>query len=834
MRILKKALGITNCGDYIEVATDSVPVRIWLVADGIVRIRAGFDGSFRERSYTLAMTAWADEFDQVLGRFRRRVAPVRASGISEDGDGFTIKGPGLTLRIKKDPFAIEIQDPEGRVLHRDQPWLGYREDPNHRRIHSCEIGREDRFYGFGEHTGGLNKNHEYLRESGNDSMGYDPDHADPLYKHIPFYIRMERDSRIATGYFYNTTSECAFDIGKSHSNYWKPQATFIADSGDIDLYFIMGPRIKDVVERYTDLTGKSAMLPACALGYLGSTMYYSELPEHCDDAIVRFIDQCREEGIPIDGFQLSSGYCEIDTPEGQKRCTFNWDGKRFPNPRDFFRRMSERGITVSPNVKPGQLLVSPLYEDMRAHGAFVAEEGSDDPEIGMWWGGKGSFFDYTSSQAREYWKERLKQTVIRKGTYSIWNDNCEFESIVNKDARVSLEGQGGTIGEIKSEMANLMCHITHEAIEEENPSVRPFVVCRSGHSGIQRYAQTWDGDNFTSWESLRGNIPTILNMGLSGVANNGCDIGGFYGPAPEGELLVRWVQHGIFQPRFSIHSTNTDNTVTEPWMYTALAPLVREAIALRYRMFPHLYSLMRRAHVTGLPIMSALPLEFQDDERCDEESVNFMEGDLFVANVVEKGARTREIYFPRGYDYYDFFTYEKYEGGRTYRFEVGLNSIPLFIRSGGIVPLAQNRIMNISTELVTDLEIKVMGDRDGAYTLYEDDGSTRDFERGVFKSTELAFRHGTVSTLSAKVGGTYNSPIERLRLSVCHPQKSPFSVSLNGQRLTQILRPAEFDKAPSGCWSYNHDTKSVEIKLDNPPADYVVEISFEKFDLLGM
>lgn len=834
MRLIKKALSVENCGDYIKVVTDDMPVRIWFLTDEIIRIRCGFSESFSERSYTLTLTAWDDDFDGFMKNYRRKVEPKRAREIKDAANAFHIVGNKLNLQIEKDPFAIEISDKDGNILHRDQPWLGYRADPNERRLHSIEINREDRFYGFGEHSGRLNKNREYLRQSGNDSMGYDPFRTDPLYKHIPFYIRLNCDSRIATGYFYNTTAECAFDMGKSHSNYWKPQATFSADSGDIDYFFISGPSIREVVSRYTDLTGKSALLPKYALGYLGSTMYYSELPENCDDAIVNFIDQCREEQIPIDGFQLSSGYCEIKTEEGEKRCTFSWDNKRFKNPEDFFRRMKERGITVSPNVKPGQLLVNPLYEDMKKNEVFVLEEKSDTPEIGMWWGGKGSFFDYTSQKAREYWKEKLKENVIRKGTYSIWNDNCEFESIVNKDARVAFEGYGSTIGQIKSEMANLMCHITHEAIEEENSSVRPFVVCRSGHSGIQRYAQTWDGDNFTSWDSLKGNIATILNMGLSGVSNNGCDIGGFYGTAPDAELFVRWVQNGIFQPRFSIHSTNTDNTVTEPWMYSSVTPYIRKAIKLRYAMIPHLYSLMYRAHTSGIPMMTALPLEYQSDDRCDEESVNFMEGDLFVSSIVEQGESIHEIYFPKGCDYYDFDTYEKYEGGKTYRFEVALDSIPVFIRSGGIVPLCRNTLTNVTLDKITSLELKVMADRNGSYTLYEDDGQTRDFEKGIYRKTTFTFEYGAISKLKAEVEGSYQSDIKDLHLSLCHKEKAPFSVSLKGQKLVQYLREKDFEGAASGCWYYNHDKKSVEIRIQNPQADYELEISFEKFDLLGM
>lgn len=183
-------------------------------------------------------------------------------------------------------------------------------------------------------------------------------------------------------------------------------------------------------------------------------------------------------------------------------------------------------------------------------------------------GRPGLFVDYTKESTRLHWKQYIKDALLKYGCRSIWNDNCEYDSLVDKDAKVYFEGKGSTIGTMKPVMSNLMCQLSNEAIEEYDPDCRPFSVCRSGHAGIQRYAQVWAGDNLTCWDTLKYNIATILGMALCGVSNHGCDIGGFFGPAPEGELFVRWVQNGIFQPRFSIHSTNTDNTVTEPWMYS--------------------------------------------------------------------------------------------------------------------------------------------------------------------------------------------------------------------------------------------------------------------------
>ena len=833
MKVCTNAYTVTKKDNYFSVMTDSVEIRILFLTDSILRIRAGFDGDFAEESYSLVMTAWEDRMDDFLKGRRTRVEA--ADAVLSDGDReAVIEGRILKVVVEKDPFRICVYDKEGTLLHADIVDLAYMEDSNHRRIHTSEISPEDCFYGFGEKSGSFNKAQKFMSMSPKDAMGYNPRETDSLYKHIPFYIKLNRGTRKAVGYFYHNTCECDFDMGREKSNYWKPHSRYRTDGGDIDLFLIAGPSVRQVVERYTDLTGKSAMLPRYALGYLGSSMYYPELDNDCDDAILDFIDTTREEKIPVDGFQLSSGYCTVETDKGIKRCVFTWNKKRFKDPREFFAQMEKRGVTVSPNVKPGILLIHPKLDEMKAKGMFIKASGSDEPGIGTWWGGKGVFADFTNPCTRTYWKEMLKENVLEYGTSSVWNDNCEYDSLVDKDCRCDFEGKGGTIGQLKSVMSNIMCHITDEAIHETFTNTRPYIVCRSGHCGIQRYAQTWAGDNLTCWDSLKYNIATILGMSLSGVANQGCDIGGFYGPSPEAELMVRWIQNGIFQPRFSIHSTNTDNTVTEPWMYGDCTDYIREAIGLRYQLSPYLYSLMERAHETGLPIMEPMCSAFQEDVKCYEEGVDFMLGDsLLVANVVEKGAVSRKVYLPEGETFYDFYTRAAYEGGRTVELPVDLGSIPLFVRSGAIIPMAEDRLDNLKTQQAEHIRILCAADRDGRFELYEDDGISMDYEKGGCLKTSITMTAGERTVLDFHQEGHYETAVKTLYLDMIHREKAPYWVKADGQTIPHFLHRRKFEEADCG-WYYSQRLKSVQIKYPNPKKDYQVIVSFEQFDLIGM
>lgn len=839
MRIIKEVKSVSRINNYYELKTNDADIRIWFLTDSIIRIRVGFDGDFTEESYSLVTTAWSDRLDDVVGSERERI-DVAETEMCDEVDAITITSNTLSLVIHKSPAIIEVYDNSDTLLHRDIPDLAYRCDSNNRRFHTNEIQEGDSFYGFGEKTGVLNKRGQFMTMRQNDTMGYDPVNSDGMYKHIPFYIKANKQSGNACGYFYHNTRECTFDMGRSHSNYWKHHSTYEVDGGDIDLFFIYGPTIKEVVRGYTYLTGRSTLLPKYALGYLGSSMYYAELKENCDDKIIDFLDTAKDEEIPIDGFQLSSGYTTVDTDDGEKRCVFTWNKDRFKNPSKFFSECEKRGVTVSPNVKPGILLNHPSIKGFVKRDMLVKDSSEDTYATGAWWGGEGVFADFTNPTCRMEWKKLLKKSVIKKGTSSVWNDNCEYDSIVDKDARVNFDGAGATIGDIRPVQANLMCKITAEAIEEEHDNMRPFIVCRAGHSGIQRYAQSWAGDNRTSWDTLKYNQATVLNMSMSGVSNYGADIGGFYGPSPEPELLVRWVQAGIFMPRFSIHSVNTDNTVTEPWMYSDYTHFIRDAIKFRYRLFPYMYSLMALSSEMGDMIMNPLPAAFPEDENAYDSYDSFVLGDSFlVANVIEMGQESKSVYLPGSSRYYEFsyqndsVTGNIYDGGETVSIKADIDTIPLFLTSGAILPLAGNQIMNITNDIIDSLHIICVADKDSTFTYYEDDGVSFDYKKGVFHKMDIRMDTGDATTITLTSTGNYKSPIKNIAFEIVSDRNCPFALSVNGEEQEHFLRKKDYDNNEDG-WYYDNLRHTTNVKCEYKQEYVEIAIDYGDFDMLGM
>ena len=830
MQIVKKYESISKNDKFFIIHTNTADIKLYFLTDEIIRIRASFDKKFKEESYVLSTVGWEDRLDSVAGDYRNKQDPVSAD-FKESNDEIIFDTGKLKLVLDKTDIGFSLYDSEGSLLYSDLNGNPFILDSNNRVNHYSKMEEDECFYGFGEKTGILNKNKIFLRERGTDAMGYDAEKMDTLYKHIPFYIRMRRGTKKAVGLFYHNFYESVFNMGCEKSNYWPRYTYFQADGGDIDLYLLGGNSIKRVVDNYTLLTGRPALLPKRALGYQGSSMFYPELEKDSDDAVLEFIDTIKEEGFPIDGFHLSSGY----TSYNNKRCVFTWNFERFKNPREYFKKMNEKGAQNVPNIKPGILLMHPKFEEFNKKDVFVKDSENDNYAIGKWWGGDGAFWDFTKDAARRAWKEYLTENIIDVGTDSIWNDNCEYDSLLDKDTRVDFDGEGGTIGELKPLMSTIMCQIANEAVVEHNENARPYVVCRSGSSGIQKYAQTWCGDNLTDWKSLKYNIPTITGMGLSGQPNEGADIGGFAGPAPSEELFVRWVQNGIFQPRFSIHSASSDNTVTEPWMFENSTDIIRDAINFRYKLTPYFYSLEYEASMSGSPIMRPLVYEFQNDENTFDESFLFTLGrDILVANVLDEGANKITVYLPEGSDWYDYNdNFKKYEGGQVVTIPVDISSIPMFIRSGAIIPMSGNRLSSMAMDKVRKLELLIAAGEDRSFVLYDDDGVSNDFKKGVFKKTEIKMTGDEIIKLNFKSEGSYKNSIETVKATVIKKEKSPYWVSINGEKLPHFLNRRKFEGAGEG-WYYSQSTRSVEIKYRNPEDDYELTVSFEMFDLIGM
>ncbi len=830
MDIASTLTDVIEHSDHLELVTDGPRFLIYALDPRTIRFRASFDPEFvPELSYTLVRTAWPDAADEVLGEERTHVEALHLTPNDEDG-AVTFSTGEYTVTVAKHPFAISIADSEGRIVHRDLAGRSWLADNNGRLSHYSALSQDDLFYGFGEKVGPLNKARRRMRMHNLDTMGWNPLATDPLYKHVPFYIHVDPRQGLAHGMFYNNSYDSVFDVDCEHSNYWEHYSYYQTDGGDLDLFFIGGPTVRDVVAGYTALTGTSALQPLASLGYMGSTMYYTELEAGSDQAILDFVDLCAEHQIPCDGFFASSGY--TSSPDN-KRYVFTWNTTRFPDPKGFVQALSDKGVLLAPNIKPGMLTTHPLTGEFDEAGGFVKDPSGEHSQIDQFWGGPAHFVDFTDPAGREVWSRHMTSSLIDLGVTSIWNDNNEFE-IADDAALVHAEGLKLPIGAVRPVMANLMSKVSHDAVIAHDPNTRPYIISRSGFAGIQRYAQTWAGDNFTSWDSLRHNVTTVLGLGLSGLANTGCDVGGFAGPAPEPELFVRWVQNGIFFPRFSIHSCNDDNTVTEPWMYPSVTQEISAAIRLRYTLVPYLYSLLREAHVSGAPVMRPLVYEFEDDPRAREESFEFMLGSsLLVSSVLTQGETEHTVYLPAGAAWLDLATRTTYEGGQEITIPVELGSIPMFLRSGGIVATCPG-LMNLHRQRIEHLDLLLEPSETASFVHYEDDGATNEYLDGHFHTTTYAIRPeaGRV-VLDVANGGLDASKVETMTLDIACRTHCPVTITVAGREIERNLHGERLGAEDEG-WYFDGEKNRAIVQYRTPREDHQVVVDFGVKDLLGL
>ena len=715
---------------HVELTVDDAhTLCLWVLEPGLFRVAVKRRGAYAlKRTWSIAPendVPWE-------GRARDSLAGFSLPGftLEETPERLTISSERLRVTVHQ-PLWLEwhYRDDRGRwqFLTSDRPTSAYLLNAHGDGVaHYQRREKDDRYYGLGEKAGDLERTGRRFEMRNLDAMGYNAASTDPLYKHIPFTIT--RREQVSFGLFYDNLSSCWLDLGNEIDNYHQPYRSWQAEAGDIDYYLFVGPRVLDVTKAFVRLTGKTLFGPKWSLGYSGSTMHYTDAPD-AQDQLMNFIRLCDEQAIPCDSFQLSSGYTSINN----KRYVFNWNYDKVPQPKTMSAAFHDAGLKLAANIKPCLLQDHPRYQEVAQQGLFIRDSETDAPERSSFWDDEGSHLDFTNPATVAWWQNGVTTQLLEMGIDSTWNDNNEYE-VWDGEARCHGFGEPVAIKHIRPVMPLLMMRASMEAQQRFAPEKRPYLISRSGCAGMQRYVQTWSGDNRTSWQTLRYNIRMGLGMSLSGLYNVGHDVGGFSGDKPDAELFVRWVQNGVMHPRFTIHSWNDDHTVNEPWMYPAVTPAIRSAIELRYRLLPYLYTLLWQAHADDEPMLRPTFLDHEHDAQTFRECDEFMLGrDLLVASVVEPGARTRTLWLPANdHGWYDFHTGSWYAGGQQVTLDAPLERLPLLVRAGAGLPLSE-RIRHVDAQRDDTRELKlfpVPGNGQASGLVFEDDGESWGYQDG--------------------------------------------------------------------------------------------------------
>ncbi len=574
-----------------------------------------------------------------------------------------------SIFVDKDSLYLRFTDRMKVTFLSDDPSMSYGWDGNEVRTWK-KLHPSEKFFGLGEKGGGLDKRGRELVLWNSDTPGY-TDSSDPLYQSIPFYIGL-RDS-IAYGVFFNNSYKSRFNFGAGQQRY----SSFSAEDGPLDYFVIYGPSIREVVQRFSDLTGKMPLPPMWALGYQQSRWSYFP-----DTEVMRLAQTFRDKDIPCDVI-----YLDIHHMDGYR--VFTWDSTRFPQPKKMLSDLANDGFKIIPIIDPGVKADSNY---------FMAKEGLADnhfvkypdgtTHIGEVWPGKSYFPDFSNSNTRIWWGKHVAE-FRKQGVRGFWNDMNEpacwgqafpLETIFDDDGRNSSH----------KKMHNLyalhMAQATYEGLLKEFPNERPFILTRAGFAGIQRYAATWTGDNLATEDHLELGIRLMLGLGLSGQPFAGTDIGGFMG-TPSPELYARWIEVGALSPFCRTHSHYGSND-KEPWSFGEnIEDISRKFIKFRYDLLPYLYTLFHNSSEDGAPIWRPMFYEFQNDPKCYDWAYQqqFMLGpNILVAPVTRVGQYTKKVYLPEG-RWLDWNTERVYEGKQEIIIDAHLDWLPMFLRNGTIL-----------------------------------------------------------------------------------------------------------------------------------------------------
>ncbi len=765
-------IGQSDANHVVLRSPDGPIAHIFVLEEDIVRVLLLPDGSVH------APKSWAicPGGDDVAPEGRDR---FDLSGFSLPSFSLQFNEPLVRIVTEKIRLTISLrgfhcrwevrQGEDWRLAAEDRPTQAYNFGWWDKAVHHyLRLETDEVYFGLGERAGPANRAGHSYQMKNIDAMGYDARTTDPLYKHIPFYLTWKTTHQVGFGLFYDTLADCRFDMGRELDNYHGHYRSFRAEAGDLDLYFIAGDAPMDITRRFTWLTGRPAMMPKWSLGYSGSTMSYTDAPD-AQKQMSQFLENCAKHDILCDSFHLSSGYTSI----GAKRYVFNWNRDKFPDPAAFAKDYLDHGVRLCANIKPCLLRDHPRFAEAADKGLFIRDtDGS--PALAQFWDETGAYLDFTNPDSRAWWRDRVTESLLEFGIAATWNDNNEFE-LWNVRAKLA---SGERAFDSRPLQTLLMIQASKQAQSAFAPNTRPFLISRAGTVGMQRYVQTWSGDNYTSWDTLKYNIRMGTGLALSGISNTGHDIGGFAGPKPDAELLLRWVQFGIFLPRFSIHSWNDDRSVNEPWMYPEITKTIASLIKLRAKLTPYLYHLLWRSHSAYQPMIRPTFLDFPADPKCLVENDEMMLGpDLLVAAVVEPGRSDRSLHLPAGAGWYDVWRGSHHEGGQVITVPALLDDRPpLFAREGSAIPL--NLAEQHFNQPADQRGFWIFPPkRSGSFTAdcFEDDGESEDYRQGVSASWRLsvAAEAERIEISVAKAG-----PWERLLLLL--PANETRAVSLVG------------------------------------------------------
>ena len=721
---------------------NGVILQLIVIRDSLIRFRYTTTNKFE------------DDFSYAIDK--KSINGYNFLDIEEKEDRYIIITGKVLVNVRKDNLKVSIYDAKDNALIlNDEKGFHWEE--------SYELGGDivkmskisedaESFYGLGDKPEHLNLKGKRFENWATDSYAFGKN-TDPIYKAIPFYVGLHHKK--AYGIFFDNTFRTYFDFCNERRNI----TSFWAQGGEMNYYFIYGPEIEEVTEKYTQLTGVPELPPLWALGF--HQCKWSYYPE---SKVKEITNKFRELKIPCDAI-----YLDIDYMDGF-RC-FTWDNNKFPDPKRMVQELSNDGFKTVVIIDPGikidynyDVFLEGLENDYyckRADGPYMK---------GKVWPGECYFPDYTNPEAREWWAGLFKDLIEETGVAGVWNDMNEpaVMDVPGKsfpdDVRHDYDGHPCSHRKAHNIYGMQMARATYHGVKRSAYPNRPFVITRSAYSGAQRYTSTWMGDNVATWEHLVIANRQLQRMSLSGYSFAGTDIGGF-AEQPNGELFARWIQLGVFHPFCRVHSSG-DHGEQEPWSFgDEITDISRKFIEIRYTLLPYLYTIFWKYIEHGTPMLKSLVMFDQEDVQTHYRTDEFIFGDkILVCPINEPNAKGRRMYIPKGI-WFDFWSNSVIKGGKEVWVDADIDSMPIYIKSGAIIPKYPIQ-QYVGEKEITELKLDCFyKNGEEKSLLYEDTNDGYGYKKGKYsKRTFKYVGKETEIVIQQHKSGKYQTPYETLNV----------------------------------------------------------------------
>jgi alpha-glucosidase len=658
------------------------------------------------------------------------------------------------------------------------------------------LSPEDHFYGMGQAdqlSGTVDLNHRgQLREVWNQ-------HSPPAITIFPAVLSLRGFALLV-----DNPCRATWDLGHSDPKSFSYQAR----GGGLQYYVVLGPDMPRLLQTMLELTGYPPLPPRWTLGLLQSRYGYRSRRE-----LEGIAQQFRARQLPCDGLIL-------DVFWFKEMGDLSFDSQKWPDAQEMIVRLKQQGFRTAVIEEPYLTRQSRNYPEAVSQG-YLARHYNGSPYTFDFWPGECGLVDFSNPAARVWWTAKHKP-LLEMGIEGWWTD-------LNEPAKhfQDMAQHAGPAATVHNLTGLWMQQSVYDAYQQYAPARRVFILSRSGFPGSQRYgAALWSGDVDKTFESLRKQVVIGLSVGLTGIPLWCSDIGGFgFGGKCTGELYARWFEFSTFCPLCRPHGDQKE--LREPWQFGAeIEAICRKYLQIRYRLMPYIYNAVHDACTTGIPIMRPLVLEYPTDPQVLNMGDEYLFGpDILVAPVLEEGALERSVYLPHGY-WIDYWSEQIHQGARFITCRAGLDTIPLFVRQGAIIPLGP--LMQYSSQYALNpLTLEIYPGADRVLTLYEDDGESNAYQNGEHAETkfEISQTDKEIICHLGQTNGEFSGRVATRTMILNIHQHPPVAAVTSDTESVTALKTADAVGHAFAGWFWNEHDQILTIKLSGANTDRTVRVA---------